>query len=129
MNIYCCKCEKYVTPRLTSGREIYPHRADLGEIPFWICALCGSYVGCHYKTKDRTKPLGVIPSPELRVKRVKIHRLLDPVWKNKQMSRKAVYRLLGVALGKPYHTANIRTLEEADEVIGCIESVIRAHRL
>ena len=58
MNIYCTGCEKNVNARLTDGKERYPHRQDLYELPFWVCDNCGGYVGCHHKTNQRTKPLG-----------------------------------------------------------------------
>lgn len=60
--IFCCCCENDVHARLTDGREIYPHRHDLYSLPFWRCDGCGNHVGCHHKTKDRTRPLGVIPT-------------------------------------------------------------------
>ena len=37
MLIYCCGCAQDVTARLTDGSEIYPHRLDLADIPFWVC--------------------------------------------------------------------------------------------
>lgn len=78
--IYCCGCKADVGARLTDGREIYPHRADLAALPFWKCDACGNAVGCHHKTKERTRPLGCIPTPELKTARSHIHRVLDPLW-------------------------------------------------
>jgi hypothetical protein len=60
--IYCCGCKSEVQVRLTDGSEIYPHSPDLHHIPFWKCDACKNYVGCHWKTKDRTRPLGNIPT-------------------------------------------------------------------
>jgi hypothetical protein len=68
-DIYCCGCESAVQARLTDGREIYPHRPDLADLPFWKCDGCGNHVGCHHKTNDRTRPLGNIPTPEIRIAR------------------------------------------------------------
>lgn len=115
-NIYCCHCQKDVTARLTDGREIYPHRLDLYSLPFWKCDTCGNFVGCHHKTKDRTRPLGVIPTKQLKDARMKIHALIDPLWQSGAISRKKLYEELTEALGWRYHTANIRSIEEARQV-------------
>lgn len=124
--IFCCGCKTKVQARLTSGVEIYPHRPDLSDLPFWRCDGCKNYVGCHHKTNDRTNPLGNIPTKELRNARQHIHKVLDPLWKTGRMSRKHLYKKVSDAVrGKAtfpkepnwkYHTAKIRTVEEAREV-------------
>lgn len=114
--IYCCNCEKEVSARLTDGKEIYPHRSDLANLPFWKCDSCDSYVGCHHKTKNRTRPLGVIASKEIKNARVHIHRVLDPIWKSGACSRRKLYKLLSDKLGYQYHTAEIKTINEARHV-------------
>lgn len=117
MTIYCCGCGKDVEARLTDGREVYPHRSDLGDLPFWKCDGCGNHVGCHWKTKNRTRPLGNIPTKELKNARQHIHRILDPIWQSGKMPRGKVYARLARELGlKEYHTAEIKTLEEARRV-------------
>jgi hypothetical protein len=114
--IYCCACQADVAARLTDGKEIYPHRNDLFSLPFWKCDTCKNYVGCHHKTQDRTKPLGNIPSPEIKKARQYIHALLDPIWRTGRMSRDKVYMLLSEKLGYPYHTGEIRTIDDARKV-------------
>lgn len=116
--IYCCGCEKKVPAELTDGKEIYPHRPDLASLPFWKCRTCGNFVGCHHKTKDRTRPLGCIPTPELKKARQHIHRILDPLWQSGRYDRKEVYQKLTEFLdnGHKYHTAQIRTVEEARKI-------------
>lgn len=114
--MYCCGCQKEIKARLTNGEEIYPHRKDLFDLPFWKCDTCGNYVGCHHKTKERTKPLGNIPTKELRNARSHIHNILDPIWKNGKMSRKQIYAELKKKLGYEYHTAEIKTVEEARKI-------------
>ncbi|WP_372892072.1 zinc-finger-containing protein [Sphingomonas sp.] len=116
MRIYCCGCGCDVEARLTDGREIYAHRADLATLPFWKCDACGNYVGCHHKTAKRTQPLGCIPTPELKVARQHIHALIDPIWQSGKMDRKELYRRLSDELGWKYHTAKIRSVEEARTV-------------
>ena len=64
--IECVECKATVEARLTDGSEIYPHRKDLHKLPFWKCDHCGNFVGCHHKTKKRTRPLGCIPNKEIK---------------------------------------------------------------
>lgn len=119
MKIYCCGCQKEVEARLTSGAEIYPHREDLHKLPFWKCDTCKNYVGCHHKTINRSKPLGNIPSKEIKNARQHIHKLIDPLWKNYEEPYRArawIYRWLSSKIGKQYHTAEIKTIEEARRV-------------
>ena len=82
MKIYCCGCETIIEARLTDGSEIYAHRPDLSDLPFWCCDTCKNYVGCHHKTENRTQPLGCIPTKEIRDARKHIHALLDSMWES-----------------------------------------------
>lgn len=123
MKIFCCTCNTKVTARLTDGKEIYPHRKDLYSLPFWKCDSCNNFVGCHHKTKNRTKPLGVIASKEIKNARIKIHEILDPIWKSKQLSRSELYRILTDELGYQYHTAEIKTIEEARNIYQIILNI------
>jgi hypothetical protein len=111
--IWCCGCNADVAARLTDGQEVYPHCLDLASLPFWRCDACGRFVGCHYKTQDRTRPLGVIPTLAMRHARQHIHSILDPIWKDGRMSRKQIYARLTETLGRQYHTADLRTMDEA----------------
>lgn len=120
IKIFCCNCNEIVEARLTNGAEIYPHRQDLDAIPLWIHDKCGGYVGCHHKTKNSTRPLGVIPSKAIKAHRKEIHRLLDPMWQHQDrpyLARKKMYNDLSNLLGYEYHTAELRTEEECLKVI------------
>lgn len=123
MKIYCCGCQAEVDARLTSGKEIYPHRKDLYKLPFWKCDACENYVGCHHKTQQKTKPLGNIPTSEIRDVRRKIHVALDALWKSGCMKRGAVYGKLSAALGYTYHTSEIKTIEEANRVFAAVHKL------
>lgn len=114
--IYCCGCRKKVKARLTNGMEVYPHRPDLHDLPFWFCDACRNFVGCHNKTSERTKPLGCIPTPELKNARKHIHALIDPIWLSGRMGRRELYEAISREIGWKYHTAKIRTIDEAREV-------------
>lgn len=124
MEIICCGCGVAVQARLTNGEEIYPHRRDLYSLPFWKCDACGNHVGCHHKTATPTRPLGNIPTPELRKARGHIHKILDPLWKGGGWSRGALYSALALHLGvDKYHTAEIKTIEFAREVYRAVKSL------
>lgn len=126
MKIYCCFCKVNIDAELVSGAEVYPHRPDLTNIPIWRCETCRNYVGCHHKTKNRTKPLGVIPTPELRKARRRIHDILDPIWKSGDYSRSHVYRLVRSELRQNrFHTAEIRTIQEARRVCRAVALVAK----
>lgn len=121
--IYCCGCNKNAEARLTSGVEIYPHRPDLSSLPFWKCDSCKNFVGCHHKTSNPTNPLGCIPTKELKNARQHIHRILDPIWQNGKLERKHVYARLSKSLGYQYHTAEIKTIEEARKIYKIVQEI------
>lgn len=122
--IYCTGCGHDVQARLTSGQEVYSHRKDLYALPFWICDTCGNFVGCHHKTKNRTRPLGCIPTKEIKNARQHIHRILDPIWKSGRMGRGELYAEIADRLGvDDYHTAEIRSVEEARAAYRVIKEI------
>lgn len=126
MQIWCCACQRDVDARLTDGREVYPHRPDLANVPRWICDHCGNSVGTHHKAGGSTRPLGNIPSPELKKARMHIHALIDPVWKSKRVKRGRIYGLLSQRLGYEYHTGEIKTIDEARRVYRAAQEIAKA---
>lgn len=125
MKIYCCACAKDVEARLTTGAEVYPWRPDLADVPRWRCDVCRNHVGTHHKTKDPTKPLGVIPTPAIRAARMHIHDTIDPLWKSGRIKRSKLYAMLSEQIGGPYHTADIRTLDEARAIYRAARKIAR----
>lgn len=123
--IYCCTCVEKVDARLTDGAEIYPHRQDLRSLPFWKCDTCKCFVGCHHKTKHPTRPLGCIPSKEIKEARKHIHAILDPLWQSKRFGRGQIYAWIKQRLDMKYdyHTAQIRSIEEAREVYRLLKTI------
>lgn len=121
--IWCCGCSEFVRAELIDGSEVYPHRKDLHSLPFWRCPSCRNYVGCHHKTKDRTRPLGNIPTRQLREVRMKIHERLDPLWKSGLWNRSTLYRTLSDELGYRFHTAEIRNIEQAREIYRAVVKI------
>lgn len=89
--------------RLTSGKEIYPHRPDLHRNPIWVCDKCNGRVGCH---PDSVRPLGKPATAETRDARSRLHDLrLDPIWKrapeaDRKACRKMAYAVLAHRMGR-----------------------------
>lgn len=123
--IFCCGCGEKVPARLTDGQEIYPHRLDLYTLPFWKCDDCGNFVGCHHKTADRTRPLGCIPTPEVKTARQHIHRILDPLWKSGRFTRGELYQWISNRIGYEYHTAEIQSVEQARAVYRIVREIAK----
>jgi hypothetical protein len=121
--IYCCGCNCDTQARLTDGKEVYPHRTDLYPLPFWKCDQCGSFVGCHHKSAQRTRPLGNIPTFEIKLYRKEIHRIMDPLWKSGRISRSAIYKMIGKHIGHNYHTGEIKSVEDAKRVLAFVNSI------
>ena len=61
--------------------------------------------------------------PEIKNARKHIHQKLDPIWKNGNISRNQLYKKLSTILGWKYHTANIRSIEEAREVYKAVTTM------
>lgn len=126
MILWCCGCKKDVDARLTSGEEVYAHRSDLYDLPFWKCDDCKNFVGCHHKTKDRTRPLGNIPTKELKNARQHIHRILDPLWKSGGIPRGKIYATIAREAGlKEYHTAEIKTIDDARKIYAIVKNIAK----
>lgn len=123
MIIYCCGCNADIEARLTDGSVIYPHRKDLHSLPFWMCDTCKNYVGCHHKTNQPTRPLGHIPTKEIRNARQHIHRKLDPLWESGRWKRRSLYAELSERLGYHYHTSEIKTLDEARRIYKIVQDI------
>ncbi len=123
MFIYCCGCKVKIEARLTNGAEIYPHRSDLHTLPFWKCDACQNYVGCHHKTSTPTQPLGCIPTKQIKNARQEIHKILDPIWQSGKMKRGEVYNIITKRTGRRYHTAHIRSVEEAREIYKIVKEL------
>lgn len=128
--IFCCGCDREIKAELRTGRDIYPHLRHLWSLPFWVCLACENYVGCHHKTKNRTRPLGCIPTPEIRAARQGIHQIIDPLWKNRVggFSRGGLYAELSERLGYPFHSAEVRSVEEAEKIKSLARQIAKEGR-
>lgn len=107
--LYCVACAKEVEAQALFGDSIYPHRPDLYGKTFLQCPLCGNYVGTH----QDGRPLGTIPTPELRAMRNKVHAVIDEYWlpECNRGKRKRLYKALSIFLGREYHTGELNSIE------------------
>ena len=94
MTIICPYCSNEAP--LVDGSVIYPHRPDLHSKPFYQCAPCDAYVGCHPGTE---KPLGRLANAELRRAKMAAHAAFDPLWRNGKQKRGNAYKWLAEQLG------------------------------
>ena len=120
MRLYCCKCGKEVQAALVKGDVRYPHRPDLSQLNFYQCPVCKNYVGCHKGTK---RDLGCIPTKELRLARNKLHAKMDPLWKNKLITRVELYSRLSKELGYTYHNGETKSVQECLHVWDLIDKI------
>lgn len=107
-HVVCPYCRQAAA--LTRGSEIYPHRPDLRDTPFYRCGACDAQVGCHPGTRD---PLGTLANRELRQARRAAHAAFDPLWREQRMSRTKAYAWLAAALGRPAASCHIGMLDVA----------------
>ena len=105
----CPYCKE--TVKITTGKEIYPHRLDLYSKNFYQCKNCDARVGCHNGT---TKPLGRLANAELREAKSMAHKAFDPIWRFGNKSRKAVYAWLAKELKIDKHKCHIGMFDVCD---------------
>ena len=120
MRLFCVNCNKEINGVLTDGREIYPHRPDLYSKKFWKCPECDNYVGCH---GESTRPLGCIPTEEIKKARIKLHSKFDPLWKSGKISRRNLYKRISTEIGRTFHNGDTRSVEECDIIFKLLEKV------
>jgi len=106
--VVCPYCRKKA--KLVSGDVIYPHRPDLNDLRFWLCAPCDAYVGCHKSGHGQgggDKPLGRLANASLRDAKRRAHAAFDPLWQSGAMRRAKAYGWLSLCLGLPVAKTHI----------------------
>ena len=97
MSEITCYCGGKATKQ--SNANIYGR--EYGNGMAYICEDCKGYVGCH----NDGRPLGTIVDKETKQLRMKVHAIIDPLWKSKKYKRKTVYKRIAEALGvNSFHT-------------------------
>lgn len=105
---------------LVQNRVLY--RQNMGWAAMYWCLCCGAAVGCH---KGTAFPLGRMADAPTRSARGALHRLVDPLWQGRRMTRDQVYAWLGGLLGLPPgrvpHIAEMdaATCERVTELVRC----------
>lgn len=107
----CSYCKKQA--RFCENKEIYGRNYGKSYMCYY-CQDCDARVGVHNNRAD--KPLGTMANKELRHLRVKVHSIIDPLWKSGKMKRKQVYKLLEDTFGRKIH------IGESDEKT-CLEII------
>lgn len=85
----------------------------------WFCKPCRAYVGCHQNTK---KPLGTIANKETREWRIKLHAIIDPLWKSGKQKRSDVYMGLNAIAGKEFHVGE-SSVEDCKNMIEKLKEI------
>ncbi len=106
----CPYCNKEA--EWTENKAIYGKNYGKSYMCYY-CKPCDAYVGCHENSR---RPLGIMANRELREYRKRVHSLIDPLWKSKEMSRGRVYSILTEFLGYQYHTGE-SDLETCKKII------------
>jgi len=81
---YCGKEAEFV-----DSKTYYKNGKSYGMI--YLCRPCDALVGAH---KGSDLPLGTLANGYLRSMRIQTHKVIDPIWESKYMTRDAVYALL-----------------------------------
>lgn len=103
----CHYCQGAIT--LVTGFDIYPHRQDLWDLPFWRCAGCYAYSGCH---KGTTHAKARVANKTTRDLRREAHAFIDPIWQGGYRTRKWVYEQLRQVTGTSKKEAHIGWLSD-----------------
>ena len=84
--------------QLVNGRVIYPKRADLFHLLFWLCP-CGAYVGIHTRS-TYAAPKGLMATAEHRYLKSRAHEALNLLqYGRRNMTRSEAQAWLQKALG------------------------------
>lgn len=122
--IWCCACNKAVEARLTTGKEVYPYSGELRRLPFWKCDTCNGFVGCHHKTKNRTKPLGTISTKEIKNIRILLHKKIDILIEQYHISKRQIYQILSDNTNKDFHCGTVNSVIAGKEALAILNQII-----
>jgi hypothetical protein len=120
-----CSCGGTVA--LTYGRDLFPARFDLADVPFWECRSCKRRVGCHTGT---TEPMGQLADDRTRRARAMAHKAFDPLWVTGPFKRHQAYTWLAEKLGMPRRECHIGrfSVAQCEEVVRVCEQTAREKR-
>lgn len=104
MVLFCVNCQKEVLAEYENNS--------------WKCPHCNNSVGCH---KGTNRPLGCIPSPELRLKRIELYSLMEPLFS--KISKLKLLKLLSEKLGYKFHLHQVKSIKECERVIDLVVEI------
>ena len=126
-NVVCPYCNQVA--ELMTGRELYGEDSVTDDQNFWVCKKCDAYVGCHRRSPEYgiegNEPLGRLANRRLRMARIKVHIMFDPLWKVAGWDRTRSYEWLAKRLGMPpddCHVANF-DLKTCVKAIKALEGI------
>ena len=121
--VYCLECERMVKALLVTGKEVEPNKPNVADNFFYQCNTCKCYVGCHKNAQSRTEPLGVIPSEHVRQARWRVYNGFCIVAAHHDCKMVVIYKKLAKKIGKRITIANIRSGEEAVEILKALDEI------
>src|SRR3990167_7573172 len=104
---------------LRSNALIYNGK-EYGNGKIWLCdrfPACRGSVGTH----PDGKPLGIVPTEEVKKLRIKLHAVIDPLWKDDKKKRGSVYGWLKRIMGREIHMGET-TKEDCLKILEAIEA-------
>lgn len=110
---------------LVAGGAIYPDRPDLARRRFWACMPCGAWCGIH-ENSQRCAPLGSLANAELRGQRQRVHKLLDPLWRDGKMTRPEAYAWLAKRLGMDVRRCHVGYFRDTQCLVAI--AILEQHR-
>lgn len=101
----CDKCKSWNIALLNEA-ELYEKQRRIWPW-VWYCYSCRAMVGCHYGTSN---PLGYMADRNTRLKRARLHDLIDPLWKCEIFKREMLYEMIAELLDIDPRKCHISTL-------------------
>lgn len=102
------------------NEEIYNGKRYGKSYMMWYCKPCDAYVGTHNNNPDA--PLGTLANRELRTWRKLAHKVFDPIWKTKIMTRKQAYRRLANRMKVKQIHIGESDIETCEKIVDLITS-------
>ena len=98
IKMFCPYCGKKA--RWCENKEVYGRNYGRSYMCYY-CKSCDAYVGCHNNSKT---PMGTMANKKLRSLRNEVHRILDPIWQETDITRSQLYEMISEEFGGQWHT-------------------------
>ena len=121
--VYCLGCNRLVKALLVKGVDVEPNVNLIADDFFYQCSTCKGYVGCHKNAKNRTEPLGVIPSEHIRQARLRVYNGFCIVAEHHKCTIAVIYKKLAKKIGKRITIAKIKSNDEAIDILKILDEI------